>query len=70
MVPKPDSEILGKVRGTGWLSCMCVISDLRRSVDLVLWLVAFSATGCVYLICEADVVAVDFIGVDSHDGSW
>lgn len=44
--------------------------DLRRTVDLVLWLVAFSATSCIYLVCEADIVAVDFVGTDSHDGSW
>ena len=53
-----------------WLVCMCRMSGLRRSVDLVLWLVAFSATGSIYFVCEADVVAVDFVGINSHDGSW
>ena len=67
MVPKPDNEILGEISET---ASMCAMSGLRRSVDLMLWLVALSATGCINFVCEADVVAVDFVGVDSHNGSW
>jgi len=70
MVPKPDNEILEEVSEAIWPACMCGIGGLRRAVDLVLWLIALSASSCVYLVCEADVVAVDFVGVDSHDGSW
>jgi len=69
MVPKPDREILGKVSGSTWPVC-CRLRGARGTVDLVLWLVAFSATGCIDFICEADIVAVDFVGVDSYDGAW
>ena len=32
-------------------------------------LVTFSASDCIYVVGEGDVVAVDFVGVDADNGA-